>query len=555
MKTGIGASRFKTAGELAEVLESNIEAQRERERSTKAMTAGDLKRSFGVHFGKVDPFKSERIKTEIFKGHLRSSFPGWLGKLVNHGHLCQALFRNHIQRWPHLNAEQLGPSKNGEPYLWVRSKIDFPPPIETPSWMIEQGHDDGWIFPTGTLFGTGEITGYNATKIKGGGVVQPIEPQRRWAEFFWRIPNERFDKGRFTHWRGWFHGDPDHEKIYKGITPRTKPLDLPPWRKLEPGEPWSTTEARYRAVNWHNNARWLVWAAEMWRLNSGWHERSLADESKYGPRGHFAKSPSRSDRQLLELWKRHCMTWLIGPAGRVRLNDPRLRLSGDRPFVPTEIRNDPSQWPKPLRPMKDPQNFTIPQILEKVMDVTGVPGTRTWGELEGTLCDWTDFEWDSFRPEWRFPQGWSTIIRARMLEAESKSAQVVFGMKVFDAGWKIVSAVLARMASEAFATFSNMVVTELSGRINALVGEFISTAYRYLQDASGIGDIWKVIENVGLTIRQNENFDKLMGDRRINTLKNRFANAADNGWRWGNDLFDDVISIPEARQKISVLTG
>lgn len=306
------------------------------------------------------------------KRHLKADYPGWLGRLVQHGQMMQLLcLKYHVdhrytgpdaggvkeqskfERW--VTGSNTGPRKN----QWMRRYAEMYPPV---IWA----HDKT---PHGGTDYTPMIWRRNAYQTFAPGGRYPTSHAEPWHAFRRTADKGLRDVDGFKWWTGLY--DKDNASLTRRL------LERWPSRSFVSLEQHKAIIAdgrfRERVVNAICCARWMVWAAEMWRIGAGFHE---------------GKGGRVTDRKLLEAWKEHAMLWGIAPAGRWRLDNRRHFAAA---YV--DGRHDPSRADQP--------GFDVRRMLELVMDHTPAPGVATWRQYEGKLCDWSDFVSGGFKPPYR----------------------------------------------------------------------------------------------------------------------------------------------------------
>lgn len=468
----------------------------------------------------------DALKAEIFEKHLSSEHPGWLGALVQHGHMVQHLGREYLAKKRFLNFEQrhfFKRERNTAPkkQIWTHRFAEFPPPVRV-QWVTHQQNKKGGFAPTRSTYVFGPVD------MRDG--RQPRDVYEQWVKGDSAyVTDMRIDNDRFQFWLGWFLGDLSHEKIRDWIGYGVKDLGLPRWREdwgehtradqsVHPGD--NMQNPVDRCYNWHANARWLVWAAEMWRLHSGWHE---------GRGGYFALGKAdKADWDALQTWKRHCMTWVIGPSGAARLRTREMFAA---------------MHPMGLNPYSseiNPPAFAVAELLRLTKKHTPVPGARSWGELENSVCDWTDGIMGSMRPEHRWPMHWFSYIQSLHKRDYWKDDAFEFYMRANQIYSQVIASYASSGVSNAFNAAFGEITDRVLGKITAMAGEWMEAMFELVRQKEA-GSVWSFFRDVSLIAKDDMvNIGGMLSERSVVELKGKMDVASNAGWNYANDLFDDV---------------
>jgi len=505
LKSALGGSRFLTASkvaDLADVARINAQAQRMKATGRFGKLAAALEQTRNA---------SEWVEM-VGKAHKSTEHPGWLGRLVQHGHMMQMLFAKY-----QLDGRYYGPDAGGKDadnalerffegnkkqgYIrnrYVRRFAEDYPPL----WYEANATPDGGTDYDPKWWKPNQYRISASYKEPYSDVFEPFLAFKQKAKQCYN------GAGGTSRFQGFYNEDnaPITEALLASWpSKRFMPASLYADLLRNPKADKDSTKLGAlvdRIADTICNARWLVWAAESWRCAAS-----------------YTEDLSGSSKSLLARWRRHCMLWGIGPAGSWRFNN-RQRFS----------ENDVSTGINPSRGDKD--GFSAGKLLELVMVNTPPPGVATWADYEGSVADWSDYASGRFKPPWR-SVGYNRATVESMLKSD------YINSSFFRAGVKAAELII----TIAIAYLTEGIGTAISGWVSAEMEAFangkIGTALRVIQErvieftdkAKAQLDILGNIEQLGL----------MFSDKIINLANPSEEMLNSAPWKVLESHFDDML--------------
>lgn len=295
-----------------------------------------------------------------------------------------------------------------------------------------------------------------------------------------------------------------------------------------------TVEEYHRFVNWFKVARWLVWVAETWRAND--------------PRRHVV------DDAVESRWIAHTHKWGVGFVFQNRLGQRELfgqnleMTNGDKAAARMNAHAT--------------LEFNTQRLLELVMEQTpSLMDLDSFRDVLGSMCDWPESMTGSFAPIPRDPDegGWYEALNRKVdIENAHSPAQKVLR----NVARGIVSVISSQVMGTASIYFEQLMATaegamqevisdvmesQLWALVSTPAGQVVQAWETAAQDA--MGDIWGMYDS----LRDKLN-DSLFDEAKsfAQDIKTTLQNV-ESRFPWAADLYGEVVPLPNQSRDIKAL--